>query len=199
MNERRAGVFLDRDGTLNEEVNFVRTPDDLRLIDGAGEAVRKLNEHGLAVCVISNQSGVARGYLKEHDLVSIHARLEDKLAEFGARLDRIYYCPHHPTAGLPPYNVVCDCRKPKPKMLQMGIKDFGIDSDRMFVVGDSVVDIQAGNAIGATTILVRTGYGNISIDRCASENIYIDFVVPTIVEAAERIITLENDRPEHHG
>jgi D-glycero-D-manno-heptose 1,7-bisphosphate phosphatase len=190
VNERPAGVFLDRDGTLNEEVNFVRTPDDLRLIEGAGEAVRRLNERGLVACVISNQSGVARGYLREEDLVSIHARLEDKLAEFGARLDHIYYCPHHPTAGVPPYNVVCDCRKPKPKMLQMGIDEFGIDSGRLFVVGDSVVDIQAGNAVGATTILVRTGYGNISLDRCTSESIHLDFVVPTIVEAVDTIVDI---------
>jgi D-glycero-D-manno-heptose 1,7-bisphosphate phosphatase len=196
MSERRIGVFLDRDGTLNEEVNYVRKPADLRLIEGAGKAVRRLNDVGTVACVISNQSGVARGYLTEDDLIPIHQQLADDLAGFGARLDRIYYCPHHPTAGQTPYDVDCECRKPKPGMLYQGIREFGIDPDQIFVVGDSIVDIQAGNAVQATTILVQTGYGNKSLERCTNEDVHPDFVVPTIVQAVDTIVNIVNRKQE---
>lgn len=182
-------MFLDRDGTLNEEKNYVRTPDELHLIKGAGEAVRRLNDRGFATCVISNQSGVARGYLTEADLVSIHAKLERDLALSRAKVDRIYYCPHHPTDGIPPYNVVCDCRKPNVGMLKRGAAEFSINLGHSFVVGDSVVDMQSGNSVGATTVLVLTGYGETSREQCRNENIHIDHIAPTIVEAIDFILT----------
>ena len=127
MSGTRAAVFLDRDGTINEEVNFVRSPEQLRLIPGAAEAVRALNDRRIPVCVISNQSGIARGYLSEQDLVAIHARLEEELARAGAHVDRISYCPHHPTEGIPPYLASCRCRKPAPGMLEDAARDLGID------------------------------------------------------------------------
>jgi D-glycero-D-manno-heptose 1,7-bisphosphate phosphatase len=181
VSRARVAVFLDRDGTLNEEVDFVRTPDDLHLIAGAVEAVRKLNDRGLIICVISNQSGVARGYMEEEDLVLIHEKLERALARSGASIGRIYYCPHHPTEGVPPYNIVCGCRKPKIGMLERGVAD-------SFVVGDSVVDMQAGNAAHAKTVLVLTGYGTTAREQCASHNIHVDHVAPTIVEAIDFIL-----------
>jgi len=191
----RIGVFLDRDGTLNHEVNYIRTPAELRLIPGAGSAVHKLNKRRLAICVMSNQSGVARGYLTEEDLVLIHAKLEQELARSGGEIDRIYYCPHHPTEGIPPYNVVCDCRKPKTGMLQRGVEELGIDLERSFVVGDSVVDMQAGNAVKAKTVLVLTGYGTAAQKQCASGNIHVDHVAPTIVEAVDFILnTLDGEQ-----
>lgn len=188
MQGGKPGVFLDRDGTLNHEASYITTPGELHLVDGAGKAVSKLNRKGIVTCVISNQSGVARGYLSEQDLIPIHAKLEHDLNLEGARIDRIYYCPHHPTAGIPPYNVDCNCRKPKPGMLLQGAEDLGIDLQRSFVVGDSVVDIQAGNAVHATTILVKTGYGERSEEQCRNENIPIAYVAPTIVEAVEYIL-----------
>ena len=194
MSRERVGVFLDRDGTLNEEVDFVRTPDDLHLIAGAGEAVRRLNDRGLVTCIISNQSGVARGYFTEKNLVAIHAKLEQDLGRSEARIDRIYYCPHHPTEGVPPYNIVCDCRKPKTGMLERGAAEFGIDLGRSFVVGDSMVDMQAGNGAGATTVLVLTGYGMTARAQCASNNIHVDHVARTIVEAIDFILnTLDGE------
>jgi D-glycero-D-manno-heptose 1,7-bisphosphate phosphatase len=188
VNDGRVGVFLDRDGTLNEELDFIRTPNDLHIISGAPTAVRKLNERGVIVCVISNQSGIARGYFSEEDLVPIHQKLTQVLAHEGARVDQIYYCPHHPTEGREPYNIVCDCRKPEPGMLLRGAKEFNVDLTRSFVVGDSVVDIQAGAAVGATCILVMTGYGKQSLEQCLRDRTHIDHVAPTVNEAVEFIL-----------
>ena len=188
MSRSRIAVFLDRDGTLNHEVDFVRTPAELRLIEGAADAVRRLNQRGLATCVISNQSGVARGYLSEEDLTPIHAKLERDLARGGGKVDRIYYCPHHPTEGVAPYNVVCECRKPKPGMLLRGSQELGIDLAHSFVVGYSIVDMEAGTTVNAETILVLTGYGKTTREKCLINNVHVDFVAPSIVEAASYIL-----------
>ena len=183
----RFAVFLDRDGTLNAEVEYLRTPDELQIIKGAAAAIRRLNESHIITCVISNQSGIARGFLTEADLIPIHAKLREEFLREGATLDRIYYCPHHPTEGVEPYNVECECRKPKPGMLRQGAKEFGLELHRCFVVGDSVVDIQAGNAVGTKTILVQTGYGAKSLQTCREKNIPVDFVAASVVEAVEFI------------
>jgi D-glycero-D-manno-heptose 1,7-bisphosphate phosphatase len=189
------GVFLDRDGTLNNEANYIRTPAEFQLISGAGEAVHRLNERGLIACVMSNQSGIARGYLTEEDLIPIHAKLERELAFSGGKVDRIYYCPHHPTEGISPYNITCDCRKPKTGMLRKGVEEFKLDIERSFVVGDGVVDMQAGNTMKARTVLVLTGYGKTAQEQCATANIHIDYVAPTIVEAVDFILkTLDGER-----
>ncbi|RPH36124.1 HAD family hydrolase [bacterium] len=192
-------AFLDRDGTLNEEVNFVRTPEALELLPGAAASVRALNERGIIVCVISNQSGVARGFFTEEDLVPIHAKLERELDRAGAWIDHIYYCPHHPTEGKPPYNIVCACRKPETGMLRQAAQDFGLDLQRSFVVGDRIVDIQAGRAAGATTILVMTGYGPHALKECHERGIVPDVIAADIAEAVTIIMqktkgeTPEND------
>ena len=188
MSDNRIGVFIDRDGTLIEEMDYVRTPDDVHLIHDAAPAIRKLNENGFITNVISNQSGIARGFLTEADLAPIHDRLERDLQQNEAHIDRIYYCPHHPVFGIDPYNVECECRKPKPGMLIQARKEFGIDLARSFVIGDKVADIQAGAAVGANTILVLTGYGKSSLETCKRENIDIDFVAPSIKEAVEFIL-----------
>jgi D-glycero-D-manno-heptose 1,7-bisphosphate phosphatase len=190
----RIAAFLDRDGTINEEVDFLRTPDQLRLIPGAAAAIRALNDRGIFTCVISNQSGVARGFLNEDDLVPIHSRLEQELERDHARLDRIYYCPHHPTEGRPPYNVTCECRKPGTGMLQRGARELGIHLGGSFVVGDRIVDIQAGRAVGATTVLVLTGYGTTALEECRREGVVPHLTAPSIVEAVEFILsTIEGD------
>ena len=187
MRRNRIGVFLDRDGTLNEEKDYVRTPDELQMITGAAQAVRKLNDLGLVTCVISNQSGVARGYLSEEDLAGIHAKLTSELARGGARLDAIYYCPHHPAAGKESYNIECDCRKPKPGMLLQGEREFGIDLTRSFVVGDSIVDMQAAAAVGAGSVLVLTGYGPSTLATSREREVKIDKVAEDITEAVDYI------------
>lgn len=188
MTSRRAAVFLDRDGTINEEVDFVRTPGQLMLIPGAAAAVRRLNESGLLTCVISNQSGIARGFYTETDLVGIHRKLERDLGAGGGRLDRIYYCPHHPTKGIPPYDIVCECRKPAPGMLLRGARELDIDLSRSFVVGDRDVDIQVGRAVGARAILVLTGYGERTREEIAGTDIVPDHVAADLSEAVAHIL-----------
>ncbi|MEW6511387.1 MAG: HAD family hydrolase [Bacteroidota bacterium] len=195
MSAGRAAVFFDRDGTLNEEVEFLSRPEQLRLIPGAAGAVRSINAGGFHACIISNQSGVARGIFSEADLVPIHAKLMQDLGREGARIDRIYYCPHHPIAGLPPYNVECDCRKPRPGMLRRAAEEFGLDLERSYVVGDRIVDVQAAQAAGAQGILVLTGWGTIARDECRQASVTPHFTAASIVEAVEFI--LHNEQRKH--
>ena len=153
------GVFLDRDGTVTEEVGYVNHPSRLRLIPGAAEGIRMLNGAGVSVILATNQAGVARGYFAEGLVKEVMARLNELLKAQGARLDAVYYCPHHPSAGAPPYRAECDCRKPKPGMLLKGALDLGLDLSRSFVVGDKISDVAFAKAAGARGIMVLTGYG----------------------------------------
>ncbi len=198
MTGGRIAVFLDRDGTLNEEIGFVRTPDELRLLPGAADAVSTLNRLGVVTCVISNQSGVARGALSEADLIPVHARLSDELRSTGAHVDRIYYCPHHPTQGVPPYRAECECRKPRPGMLRQAEREFGLDLTRSFVIGDRMADVQAGQAVGSTTILVLTGYGATAIEESRRDGVAPDAVAPSIVEAVRYVQQTIAKEPRKH-
>lgn len=155
----RPAVFLDRDGTVVREVEYLRSVKELRLLPGAAAAIRKLNDAGFAVVVTTNQSGIARGLLSEDDLSGIHAGLCRRLARRGARLDGIYYCPHHPEAARSEYRRRCWCRKPSPGMLLRAAEELGLDVAQSFAVGDSQRDIEAGRQAGCRTVLVRTGYG----------------------------------------
>jgi len=152
------GLFLDRDGTVNEEVEFLSSPAGVHLIPGAAAAIREANSLGLKVIIITNQSGVARGYFSEQDVHAVNDELLRQLAAEGARVDAIYYCPHHPD-GNAPFNINCDCRKPNTAMLRQAAERFDLDLTRSFVVGDRLSDLQAGNNVGASSILVLTGYG----------------------------------------
>ncbi|MCI4397617.1 MAG: HAD family hydrolase [Acidobacteria bacterium] len=157
--KRNWGVFLDRDGTITEEVGYVNHVSRLSLLPGAAEGIRLLNDAGVPVMLATNQAGVARGYFDEELLKAVLKRLEEMLAALGARLDALYYCPHHPTAGEPPFRADCDCRKPKPGMLLRGAREFGLDLGRSYVVGDKISDVAFAKAGGAKGILVTTGYG----------------------------------------
>ncbi len=187
MNERFIGIFLDRDGTINEDVNFLSSPEQVVLIDGSAEAIREMNELGLKVIVFTNQSGIARGYFTEEDLHRVHSRLDELLARSGARIDAYYYCPHHPTEGNGEYKIECECRKPKDGMLRRASTEQNIDLKKSFVVGDRCIDIQAGKTAGATTILVLTGYGLQEYEKCKNENFEPDFVAKNLKEAVEII------------
>jgi D-glycero-D-manno-heptose 1,7-bisphosphate phosphatase len=155
----KRGVFLDRDGTLIEEAGYLDRLDRIRLFPYTIDAVRLLNRAGLAVFVVSNQSGVARGFFDEAFVQETHAHLLKTLAHGGARVDAFYYCPHHPEGTVAAYGRACDCRKPLPGLLERAARDHGIDLRQSFVVGDRTNDAEAGRAVGATTLLVRTGYG----------------------------------------
>jgi len=196
MKERSLAIFLDRDGTINEDVNFLSSPEQLVLIDGSAEAIRLANEIGLKVIVFTNQSGIARGYFTEEDLKKIHKRLDEMLAEKGARIDAYYYCPHHPTEGNGNYKVECECRKPKDGMLKKASREKNIDLKNSFVVGDRCIDIEAGKAAGATTILVLTGCGREELERCSEKNLKPDFVAQNLKEAIEIVKKCLMERKE---
>jgi D-glycero-D-manno-heptose 1,7-bisphosphate phosphatase len=124
----------------------------------------------------------------EADLIPIHAKLQQELGASGARIDRIYYCPHHPTAGIPPYRVDCGCRKPRPGMLHRAEKEMDVDLRRSYVIGDRIVDVLAGRSAGAKGILVLTGYGSSSVDECREQGIVPDFIAPSVGEAVNFIL-----------
>ena len=161
----RPAVFLDRDGTLNVEVDYLADPDALVLLPGVGRALAGLQRAGHLLVVVTNQSGVARGLFDEGTLGEIHAALARALAEFGVVLDHVGYCPHHPLIGTPPYRTVCDCRKPRPGLLRAAAEELPIDLGRSWVVGDSARDLEAGAALGLPGILVSTGKGRQAAQR----------------------------------
>lgn len=155
----RPAVFLDRDGTINEEVGYLHEVERLSLIPGAAVAIKRLNDHALLAVCISNQSGVARGYHSEDAVLEINTRLEELLWAEGARLDGIYFCPHHPTEGEDPYRIDCGCRKPGTAMIEQAVSDLSIDLARSFLIGDRLTDIETAHNAGVKGVLVLTGYG----------------------------------------
>lgn len=154
----KPAVFLDRDGTLNVEKNYLYRVEDFEFIPGAVEAVSMLNHAGFLVVVLTNQSGIARGFYSEADLRQLHRHVDALLAAEGARVDAWYYCPHHPE-GREPYRQPCNCRKPLPGMLLQAAEEHGINLKESVMIGDKLADIQAALAAGCRPILVRTGYG----------------------------------------
>lgn len=185
-------VFLDRDGTVTEEVGYLTDIDMLRLIPGAGYAIRRLNQAGVKVVLVTNQSGVARGYFPESLVHAAHNKLIQMLRDEGAALDGIYYCPHHPTAGNSEYTIVCDCRKPGTGLLDRSAIELDIDIAGSFVVGDKWSDVELGQRAGAKTILVRTGFrpddpGNIRPAHVKEP----DFVAHDLSEAVEWILNIQ--------
>ena len=156
---RQRAVFLDRDGTINVEKDYLHRIADFAFITGVPEAVRRLRDAGFLVIVVTNQSGIARGYYSHEAVCRLHEHLQRELQKFGTRIDGFYLCPHHPTEGQGGHRVDCTCRKGAPGMLLQAASDHGIALDRSYMIGDKVADIEAGVAAGCRAILVRTGYG----------------------------------------
>lgn len=175
-------VFMDRDGTINREVGHVDRIEKLELLPGAAAAIRRLNEHGLKVIVVTNQSGVARGYFSERFVKALHRRFETALESQGARLDGIYYCPHHPDAA-------CGCRKPAPGLLMKAAKDLGIDLQRSYVIGDKHGDVETARRAGTKSILVLTGYAGQEPGRDpAGQEERPDYVARDLPDAVDWIL-----------
>lgn len=152
-------IFLDRDGTLNEEVHYLHRREDLKLLDKAPLAIRMLREKGYKIVVVTNQAGVARGYYSEADVKKLHCYMNEKLRQQGAEIDRFFYCPHHPEHGIGSYKIECCCRKPGTGMFEMAEQYFEVDKAHSWMIGDKLIDIEAGKNYGVRTILVGTGYG----------------------------------------
>ncbi|GAM08173.1 D-glycero-alpha-D-manno-heptose-1,7-bisphosphate 7-phosphatase [Geobacter sp. OR-1] len=156
---KRRAVFIDRDGTINVEKEYLHRPEEFEFIPGAAEAIRILGEAGFIVVVVTNQSGVARGFYTEDDVRSLHRYMDHLLVQVGARVDAYYFCPHHPDNGIGKYRIACNCRKPLPGMLQQAAGELGIDLRSSWMIGDKLADLEAGNSAGCRSALVLTGYG----------------------------------------
>lgn len=190
MRNTNKAVFLDRDGTINYDTGYLYQPERLRLIPGAAEAIAQLNRLGFLVIVVTNQSGVARGFYTENDVKKLHLCLQDTLADEDAHIDAFYYCPHHPDAVLMQYRSSCICRKPNPGMLWQAMKDFSLLPEQCFMVGDSLTDVLAGKAAQCrANILVAPKHSLADIEA----NTQAFTVVPGISEAVEIISIFERD------
>lgn len=182
-NKGQRAVFLDRDGTINREVDVLSDVKDLRLLPQAAEAIRKLNRLGFLVIIITNQPVIARGWLTEKEVDEVHALLLRRLKNRGAKIDAVYYCPHHPEANLKKYRIRCRCRKPNIGMIKKAIRRFNINYRKSFLVGDSTRDILAGKKAGLTTILVKTGYAG----KDGKYEVKSDFTVRNLLDAVRVI------------
>ena len=161
LRNKQKAIFLDRDGTINKYVGYLRKSEEFELIDGVGDAIRKINASGYLAIVVTNQPVLARGELNFEELQLIHNRMETLLGKCGAYLDGIYFCPHHPDKGFEgeviELKIDCECRKPKPGLLLQAAKDFNIDLSQSWMIGDSYIDIEAGRKAGCKTVLVGSG------------------------------------------
>lgn len=189
-------IFLDRDGTLNEEVHYLHRPEDLVLLPGVPEALRSLKEAGYRLVVVTNQAGVARGYYPESDVKKLHDYMNEQLRPLGAEIDRFFYCPHHPEHGIGAYKTVCRCRKPETGMFELAEREYEIDRAHSWMIGDKLIDVEAGRRYGVHTVLVGTGYGA-EVHReqlCrqqadgAGEGLPYDIYTKTLADAARAIL-----------
>jgi D-glycero-D-manno-heptose 1,7-bisphosphate phosphatase len=152
-------LFIDRDGTISEEIGYVNHASRYQVYPYSAGAIRRLNEAGWLAILVTNQAGVARGYFTEDLVRQVHDVLTEELTRGGARLDAIYYCPHHPAAGEPPYRQDCACRKPRPGLIQRATREFSIDLSRSWMVGDRRSDIELARNAGLKSAFVLSGYG----------------------------------------
>jgi D-glycero-D-manno-heptose 1,7-bisphosphate phosphatase len=189
----KRAIFFDRDGTLLVETGYLLHPSMVKPYHFAAEALRLVKEAGFLLVVVTNQSGIARGYLKEADLEAIHARMAALLAEEGVGVDAVYYCPHHIEGSVPGYSTRCDCRKPGSAMGQRAAAQHGIDLRRSYVVGDKVSDFLFGRNLGAGSCLVRTGYGDTESRRLVQLGLEDAHIFDNVLEAAKYIVNKERE------
>ena len=183
----RGAVFLDRDGTLIEERGYLDRLDLLTVFPWTPDALRLLNRAGFATVVVTNQSAIGRGIVDEPFLASVHDALDAQLAMGNAKIDRYYFCPHHPEAALEAYRHACRCRKPGPGMIEQACRELNIDPKRSVMVGDRWLDVATGQAAGTQTVLVRTGHGAHE-EAHAPEDARADAILNNLMEAVGWIL-----------
>ena len=189
---KRPAVFIDRDGTISEEVGYINHPSRFRLFPYTAAAIKLLNDQGWLAVVITNQAGVARGYFTESMIETVHENLLRELGEKGARVDAIYYCAHHPSVGEPPYRQECDCRKPKPGLVTRASKELGIALKQSWMIGDRYGDIELARNAGVRSALVLSGYGRGEWENQRSQwKQQPDLVAENLLEAVELILSSE--------
>ena len=182
--KKYAAVFLDRDGTINEEVGYMDSLEKLKIIPEAFEAIRLINQNGMKAVVVTNQSGVARGFFSEEFVQTVHAIIQEQLKAGKAFIDAFYFCPHHPTEGQGVYLQTCNCRKPAPGLLFKAADEMEIDLGRSYMIGDMPKDIEAAKRAGAKGILVRTGYGQ----EHRAFDVEPDYIAGNILDAVRWIL-----------
>ena len=185
---KNRAVFLDRDGTINIEKGYLYRIEDFSFVPGAPQAIKLLKDAGFLVIVVTNQSGIARGYYTVRDVSLLHDHINEQLACLGTAIDAFFFCPHHPQGTIEKYAEVCDCRKPLPGLLFTAAEKFSIDLGRSYIIGDKAADVKAGLQAGCRALLVRTGYG-------AEESVLVPAGVPCyadLLDAAEAIIEDRN-------
>ena len=186
---KRPALFIDRDGTLSEEVGYVNHPSRFRVFPYSADAIKLLNDNGWLAIVVTNQAGVARGYFAEDVIVQIHEQLRRDLENASAKLDAIYYCAHHPTVGQPPYRFDCDCRKPKTGLIDRATKEFEIDLSASWMIGDRYGDVELAYNAGLHSALVLSGYGRGEWEyQRQSWKHEPDLVCETLLDAVKMII-----------
>jgi D-glycero-D-manno-heptose 1,7-bisphosphate phosphatase len=180
-------VFLDRDGTIIEEVGYLDRPERVEFFPWTIDAIRALNRADLGVFLVSNQSGIARGFFTDAVVDQVHQRMADMLAAGGAHIDAYYYCPHHPEGSVRELAKVCECRKPARGLVDRAVAEFGVDPGRSFVVGDRWLDVGLARTVGAKGVLVRTGYGD-SEQHKPPKGMEADAIVDNLVAASSWIL-----------
>jgi len=189
MSGGRRAVFIDRDGTISEEVGYVNHVSRYRVFPFAAAAVRALNEAGWLAVLVTNQAGVARGYFEERLIGQVHGVLAAELERGGARLDAVYYCPHHPSVGEPPYRFDCDCRKPKPGLILRAAEELGLDLAQCWMVGDRYSDTELARNAGVRAAFVLTGYGRGEFEhQSRAWKHRPDLVAENLLEAVRKIV-----------
>lgn len=181
--------MLDRDGIINEDVGYVGSPKRFRLLPRVSEAIKILNEADFKVIVVSNQSGVARGLFTEDAVDQVNGKMKQDLLAGGAIIDAVYYCPHHPEIGEPPYRTECDCRKPRPGLLLRAAAEFKLDLTQSYIVGDEVRDIEAGRSVGCRTILVDNRRQASDRGTSSIPETVCDYVAKDLYDAAGIIVS----------
>lgn len=188
-NKRKPAVFLDRDGTINEQMGYINHISRFHLLPDVAMAIKLLNDNHIPVVVVSNQSGLARGYFPPELVDQVHDKMKRLLAQDGAHVDGIYICPHHPEAKEKKYRQQCSCRKPETGMLEQAAAEMHLDLQQSFLVGDRWSDIKCAANAGSTPILVLTGYGRGDYQYSAAEqDIQPDFVGDNLLQAAQWIV-----------
>jgi D-glycero-D-manno-heptose 1,7-bisphosphate phosphatase len=180
-------VFLDRDGTIIEDVGYLSDISQIRILPGATEAIRLLNNIGFKVIIVTNQAGVARGYFTESRANEINEKLRQLLADHGSIVDRIYYCPHHIEGIVEKYKIECNCRKPNPGMIEQAVKELDIDISNSFMIGDKSSDIEAGRRAGCKTIYIG---GNINPRELEKLPQSADHIATNLLEAVKWLLHL---------
>ena len=188
-------VFLDRDGVINQECEYVHRIDDFHFIDGVFDACRKLSKAGFRLIVITNQAGIARGYYTEDDFHHLTAWMLDEFRQHDVEIDDVYYCPHHPVHGVGSYRRVCACRKPGPEMILRAAREHSLDLSQSILVGDKISDIEAGRAAGVgCCVLVLSGHAPDRKDLKKVDSVFED--LPAVVDAIVKKQLCLNDTEE---